>query len=837
MGSRFRAFQPTPQQASSIIQTFYQGAQGAMYLRKDRHVLVGTCAFVALAFHGTAWAQDATRQTSAPSQTEETVRDDTALQAIVVSGRRPGITNIRATSTVSGLDQEITQIPRSVTTADSALLKDIQVRSIHDLTALAPGAYTAAFYGVAGAVQVRGNLADSYYRGFKGINNLGYYETPTESISSLELVRGPASPNYGAGKIGGMLNLTPKTDIVTSLKGTDAIKGLVTAQIGSYGERKGTIEGGIPFKVGDLDAALYGYFYYTNSDSYFRDFHPNDREVQLSYAMDLGGGTEITIGGRYLDQKGHLATPGWNRLTQDLIDNGNYLSGSPLVSLAADGAQALTPADLQPFINSLRQSGSAFGSRPQGTISALTQLDPATVKLVKLSRRNLNTSPLDFNNNKVFTAYADLIHTFDSGDQIKLQGFYEDLKNDMFSAAGSSTSADANVTEVRLSYSFQREIADGFGIQAIVGASYRDYEVLDLQNFGRRYVIWDRNDISASPTADMIINNQYLNPNGPVWDFRYHSRIKSTGAFLNGDITLFHNAHIQGGLRWDDYNIRSRNDGLVTFGGALGTDYYGSTSPISWQASVNYETPFGVIPYFTYAKTRSLETNKGGGVDPALIIGKKFLSPSTLKEIGVKGSLLGGKLYFSLDAYKMKRLQRDALSGSINEAHSKGIEAELRAQVTRQFSLLAVGAIQQTKLEGFATILLNAAELGRAGADVYAAEWTAGIGTSGPYVNTVLPKQTASILAVYNFPFGLKATGGLTYVGTTKGLGSAPIVIKDYATAKASLSYMIDRYTIDLSVENLTDTRYFYLAQDTYTDVAAMPGVGRSFRLRVAAQF
>ncbi|OCC24418.1 hypothetical protein MB02_07515 [Croceicoccus estronivorus] len=788
-----------------------------------------------------AHAQEDPSTEDGKTSAQETVRDDTALQAIVVTGRRLGITNVRPTATVSGLEQDIVDIPRSVTTIDSALLKDVQVRSIHDLTAVAPGTFTAAYFGVAGAVQVRGNVADSYYRGFKGINNLGYYETPTESISGLELVRGPVSPNYGAGKIGGMLNLTPKTDIATSLKGTTEPKGLVTLQIGSYGERKATIEGGLPFQIGDLDAAIYAYVYYNNSDSYFRDFSPDDKEVQVGYSMDLGGGTEMTIGGRYLDQSGHLASPGWNRLTQDLIDHGTYLAGSPLVNLAPDGAQSLMPEDMQPYINTLRQSTSFATDLPRGTVSDLTRLDPDTVHYVKLSRRNLHTSPLDFNDNKVFTAYLDLIHTFDSGDQVKLQGFYEDLKNDMFSAAGSSTAADGNVKEVRLSYFFKRDLGDGFGIQAIVGGNYRDYEIYDYQNYGRRYVIWDRNDLSADPTADMIINDQYLNPAGNVWDFAYYSRIKSVGAFINGDITLFDRAHIQGGLRWDDYNIRSRNDGLVTFGGALNTDYYGSSAPISWQASFNYELPFGFIPYVTYAKTRSLETNKGGGVDPALIIGKKFLSPSELKEVGIKGSLMGGRLFLSLAGYKMKRLQRDALSGVINQARSKGLEAEIRMQVTPALSLLATGALQETKRIGSATILLNAAQLGLPGEDIYAAEWTGSsstfTGANGSYIDSVLPKETASLFATYKFPFGLKASGGITYVGKTSGIAPGAVVVPDYVTARASLSYTFDRYTVDFSVENLTDKTYFYLGQDAYSEVAALPGVARSFHLRIAAQF
>ncbi|MDB5447845.1 MAG: TonB-dependent receptor, partial [Phenylobacterium sp.] len=71
-----------------------------------------------------------------------TTKDDTVLEAIVVTGAKPGITNIKPTATVSGLNQDIVEIPRSVTTLDSSLLKQLQVHNIHDLTTAAAGTYT-----------------------------------------------------------------------------------------------------------------------------------------------------------------------------------------------------------------------------------------------------------------------------------------------------------------------------------------------------------------------------------------------------------------------------------------------------------------------------------------------------------------------------------------------------------------------------------------------------------------------------------------------------------------------------------------------------------------------
>ncbi|MDB5445258.1 MAG: TonB-dependent receptor, partial [Phenylobacterium sp.] len=740
----------------------------------------------------------------------------------------------------SGLNQDIVEIPRSVTTLDSSLLKQLQVHNIHDLTTAAAGTYTSAYFGVAGAVMIRGNLADSYYRGFKGINNLGYYETPTESVSNIEIVRGPVSPMYGTGKLGGMINFTPKPEVAIHLKESDRPTALVTGQTGSDDLIKVTAEGGVPFKVGGNNAAIYGYAYFNKNGSYYRDFKPNDKEVQVGYAMDLGSDWQFNLGARYLDTKGHLAAPGWNRVTQQLIDSGVYLAGRPAVTLAPAGAQGLTPDILAPNINNLRRSANFITGVIQSP-TTLTALDPATVHEVSLSRRNLNTSPLDYNNDKVTTAYGDLVRTFANDDTLKLQGFYEHLDNDMFSAAGSATYAKAHVFEGRVSYVLERKFTDWLSAQALVGASYRDYHVDDFQNYGRRLVIWDRNDISAPPTADMIINDPKLNASPNVWDFRYHSNIKDAGFFLNTDIAIFERLHLQGGVRNDRYKIRTMNDGLTSFGGALGSWYSASLNPTSYQISINYQTPIGLIPYYTYAKNRSIETNKGGGVDPALLINHSFLSPSEMYEVGLKGSLMHGRLYFAVDGYRMQRSQRDSLSTSITQARSHGVEIETRARVTEHFDLLGAATFQSTRISGAVTFLLTPAELGLNPVSAYGGEWTIST-TQIPslahgYKDTTLPDTNLSLFGVYRFDWGLTLSGGGQYVSKTSGVAPGAIHLPAYATYRAGASYTWDRYTLDVAVNNLTDKTYFYLGQAAYTDVAVLPAPGRTWSLRLAAKF
>jgi iron complex outermembrane receptor protein len=64
---------------------------------------------------------------------------------------------------------------------------------------------------VPGALNIRGTLAENYFRGFKRVENRGTYSTPIGGAAQIEIVRGPPTPIYGAGKVGGMLNFIPKS--------------------------------------------------------------------------------------------------------------------------------------------------------------------------------------------------------------------------------------------------------------------------------------------------------------------------------------------------------------------------------------------------------------------------------------------------------------------------------------------------------------------------------------------------------------------------------------------------------------------------------------------------
>ena len=106
-----------------------------------------------------------------------------------------------------GLSLPLLETPRSVTEVSDDLVKTYALRSVDDLVRLTPGAFTNSFFGIKGAMDIRGQQADNYFRGFRRIDNPGAFNTIIRGTHSLEILRGPVSPLYGVGSVGGHTNV------------------------------------------------------------------------------------------------------------------------------------------------------------------------------------------------------------------------------------------------------------------------------------------------------------------------------------------------------------------------------------------------------------------------------------------------------------------------------------------------------------------------------------------------------------------------------------------------------------------------------------------------------
>jgi len=136
---------------------------------------------------------------------------DAPVETITVTGDRAHLIETKPNDTALGLDKPLIETPRAVTVVSDTTIDRYGVTGVDTLTAITPSAYTASFYGVEGAVNLRGTLAESYFRGFKRADNRGTYSSPLGDAAQIEILRGPPSAIYGPGKVGGLINFVPKS--------------------------------------------------------------------------------------------------------------------------------------------------------------------------------------------------------------------------------------------------------------------------------------------------------------------------------------------------------------------------------------------------------------------------------------------------------------------------------------------------------------------------------------------------------------------------------------------------------------------------------------------------
>jgi len=125
------------------------------------------------------------------ARADETTPPDTVDEIVVKARDKAGLLEKQPNNTVFGIDKPLLETPRSASFVSDVTLQRYGIETIDGLTAVSPGTYTASFYGVPGALNIRGTLAENYFRGFKRVENRGTYSTPIGAADQIQIVRGP----------------------------------------------------------------------------------------------------------------------------------------------------------------------------------------------------------------------------------------------------------------------------------------------------------------------------------------------------------------------------------------------------------------------------------------------------------------------------------------------------------------------------------------------------------------------------------------------------------------------------------------------------------------------
>lgn len=293
---------------------------------------------LARAIAGILWASTASLATSLTGLHAQEAEDGdvASLTGITVTDDPLRVLADEPSGASFGFSKPLLETPRAVSFVSEEQISAFGIATVEDLTRLVPGTYTTTRYGLQGGVNVRGVPSDMYYRGMKRLQMQGHVRTVLSAMDGIEIIKGPPSPVYGMGRIGGYQNMVPKSSRAQTGAYMTRPQGFVQTTQGSYDRSEFQAGIGGPLSLMGKQGGYYVYGLYEDSDTYVRHVGAKQRFLQATVSIeDFAGPFRLEFGGQL--QNSVTSGAYMNRVTQDLIDTGTYISGQPLVNLDLNG--------------------------------------------------------------------------------------------------------------------------------------------------------------------------------------------------------------------------------------------------------------------------------------------------------------------------------------------------------------------------------------------------------------------------------------------------------------------------------------------------------------------
>lgn len=795
---------------------------------------------------------------ASPAMAEEAPDKD--QKDIVVTGSL-GALPIKDVGSVFGFNKTLVETPRSASTVSKEQMERFGITQIYDLVSQSPGTFTSSFFGTGGALDIRGAPSDVYYRGMLRLDNPGNYSTPIGAADRIDIVRGPASVIYGPSKIGGYMNFVPKTARAANGTYASEAKGDMQLDLGSWGRKvlKGNITG--PGKVAghEFGYSLYGEI--EDSDSYYRNVFTKNALFSAAFDTDITPNLRAEFGGTY-QKYNSVQNSGWNRVTQDLINTGTYVTGQgSSLDTNGDGKISREEAAVANGGRGLGWYGSyncgvfvpTSAGLSSGCFAGAHDMNLTNPGTTHLSARDTLTGKNDKLNNTQKTAYFDLTWQGKGDLKIKNQLFYDGGKNLNENAYGFAQAFDSYVIEDKIvvSDSFKTSFAK-VSVQVSPSVRYTHFNFAD--DYGVE--LWNRPDITVgyTPQSTRLLATE-CDCNYSDYVYGHYTDYGIAGLV---DVDSFIGLDFIGGLRYDSVHAQSTallskyapgdiaNNVGPNYGTTGTATAQGTEGGVSWSASISYKSPIGLIPYFTASRQNSVVAGEGSELYLSNILGGNVLGKSNLLEAGIKGEFLNKKLYGAVSVYKQKRTQAGAESSLTNQIlQSKGIEAEIRWSVDRH--LLVTGAF--THLEVINLGALNAGSYFNyyGAGDFSSVNPALTFGGSQFGLVTITganaqrpgePENVVSGTATYAFDNGIALSGDLSHVDATWLNYAHTVRLPAYWLLNLGVSYTKGPWMLRAGVKNANNARYFRAGgQDLFGADIVLPQMPRSWQATISYKF
>ncbi|MDB6095670.1 MAG: putative TonB-dependent receptor [Verrucomicrobia bacterium] len=735
-----------------------------------------------------------------------------------------GVMPAKPVSSIFGIALTAAETPRSVSVVSTEMLNQYGITNVEGLAAVVPNSYTSSAFGIAGSLDLRGTNAANFFRGMQRIENGGIFPTPIGATDSIDVVRGPPSPIYGPGKIGGYLNFVPKAARASTGKYLDRATSRVNMTYGTYDQRQVTAEQGGPLPFANRTGGYYVYALMENSGSYYDNTDNDQTILQTSFDVELTHAWRVEFGQQYQNWAS-TELSGTNRITQETVDHGTYLSGQPLVNLDTNGNGVISVPELGVYSFAVR-----YGTNPASIVlPASFALNPATIKLTTVDGNAIFTEPGDYAKATSACYFIDLINDLNADLIFKNQLFLDTTRRAKETTQGFATQASGLQFEEKISVEQRME---PFKWLKMANSAALSFRYLDAENAAYNAMeIYSRRDLAVGARPNDRVSSPLDDPGVTKWGTDRFSTQYAYGLGVITTATFYDKLIVVLGGRVDQLSLYSYGSSLATGDAAFRAGVRNHPFAKSYTESFSYKLTPGIIPYFTQAHQQALQIGNIGEVAPANVAAP--LTDSILQEAGVKFSLYHDTLFIATDVYKQVRSQIDATSFETFSTEAKGLEIELRYVPTKHLSISGAMSWQQTVyLVPPTSFLVSPEFLGLTSQQALGGLLSVtGLPRTDQFIRRGgFPDKLFSLYGTYTLPSGWGATLGAV-MNDRFASGSGRLVYLPAATnLSGAVFYARKKWEVRLRVNNITNANIWQsLAPDSTGNIVALKKPPRTY--------
>ena len=710
---------------------------------------------------------------------------------------------------IFGFDKTLLETPRSASVISIETLEQYGITDIDALVVLAPGSFTQSFFGAAGALDLRGTPGEVYFNGIRRLENPGNYSTPIGAADRIDIVRGPASPVSGPSRIGGFLNFVPKSARAETGQYLDEPSGEISFTGGSFKKAVLSAEAGGPGVIGGKEFGYYIYGEVEDSDSYYDNTEVETNLLQATFNMDLNSRNRIAFGTMYYDFASNQIA-GWNRLTQDLVDNGTYLTGDAQ-PLDVDGDGSISHQEY--FALDGYSPADSLSTATMDLYTDMWALVPETVGTATLQGNQVLVAPDDELLSESIVLYFDHFLDINENWSMTNKAYYEWYDNYGTNAYGFSQQGKSSVYELQSQFAFSKEY-DAYEVNAIISPSYRYTEYERGNDYINEY--FDRRDLTGPSTAlDRRLLATRIDDDYSEYAIGDYGIL---GLAVLLDLQTDMGVNLLLGARQDRIDMTAEQVGEKRL---FGGDVYGEDEDdaFSWTASISYDTSIGVSPYVTLSEQVTVITSQMADQDASSVASGDAVASSELTEYGIKGSFLNDQLFVQANYYEQERTNVNSQDTVTNQvSYGEGYEFELRYLVSDALTLtLGYSDLEVQNL----TTLESGGRFSFYGAEdlpdidpalIYGAAASGTVLTSEANPRAIragIPDKILSASAIYDLQNGVSGFVSVTDVASVYSGFSQAVKLPAYTLVNAGVKWNAGQWSFTLNGKNLTGERYF----------------------------